>query len=58
MVADDPFPSQRMSCSAHLDKGQFILVEPASTLEAAIGAGNLDALAEPPAAAVHAGAGN
>jgi hypothetical protein len=44
--------------AAHLDKGTFIDVPPGSSLEAAIGAGNLDALADPPGAAIHAGAGN
>ncbi len=41
-----------------LDKGTFIQVEPASTLETAIGTGNLEAPADPAAAAVHAGVAN
>jgi hypothetical protein len=48
----------RGDSQAHLDKGTFIQVEPSSVLETAIGVASLDALADPPAAAVHAGAGN
>jgi hypothetical protein len=58
VIADTDFAWDGLGSTAHLARGTFLDVQPGSALEAAIGAGNLSAPADPAAAAVHGGASN